>query len=404
LRVLFSAYACEPNRGGEPEVGWQRALHMGALVDEVWVLTRSNNRSVIEAAPSSHSKGLHFIYYDVPQWILRHKKKAWFFPVYLTLWQWGAYRLALRLHRVKPFDRVYHVTFSGTQAGSFMGRLGIPFVIGPIGGGERAPFRLRHGMPVLCRAKELLRDLRIVLERYNPLSRSALAAAEHIYVTTPDSLRLVAPKWHSKTEVQLSIAACARTAKWTVRPRSESPRFVYLGRLLYWKGVHLAIRALAEARVKVPASTLTLIGGGPEERWLRNLASRLGVEDAVEFVGYVPSRQQVMDSLHTYTALVFPSLHDSGGMVVLEALAAGLPVICLDLGGPGVIVNRSCGVAVSTDQADEARTVTRIADAMIRLGSMSNAELDCLSKGAVARADELSWARLSKCIAHGEGQ
>jgi hypothetical protein len=49
MRVLLSAYACEPNRGSEPEVGWQRALHMVAHADEVWVLTRANNQAVIEA-------------------------------------------------------------------------------------------------------------------------------------------------------------------------------------------------------------------------------------------------------------------------------------------------------------------------------------------------------------------
>jgi glycosyltransferase involved in cell wall biosynthesis len=259
-------------------------------------------------------------------------------------------------------------------------------------------------MPILCRGKELLRDLRIILERFSPLTRSALAAADRIYVTTPDSLRLVAPKWHPKTEVQLSIATCSRITQWTEQPRSAFPRFVYLGRLLYWKGAHFAIRALAEARRTVPTATLILIGAGPEELWLRDLTKKLGVEEAVEFAGYVPSRQQVLDSLHSYTAFVFPSLHDSGGMVVLEALQAGLPVICLDLGGPGVIVNQSCGVVVSTAHADESRTISGIANAMIGLGSMSTGELECLSKGAIDRANELSWARLTRCIAHGESQ
>jgi len=86
MRVLLSAYACEPNKGSEPEVGWQRALHMLSIADEVWVLTRSNNRSVIEADPLSHSAGLHFIYYDLSKWALRLKRKFWFLPIYFVLW------------------------------------------------------------------------------------------------------------------------------------------------------------------------------------------------------------------------------------------------------------------------------------------------------------------------------
>jgi glycosyltransferase involved in cell wall biosynthesis len=123
-----------------------------------------------------------------------------------------------------------------------------------------------------------------------------------------------------------------------------------------------------------------------------------GVGDAVEFAGHVPT-PQLIDTLRNSTAFVFPSLHDSGGMVVLEAFTEGLPVVCLDLGGPGAVVNSSCGIVVSTVDADEVQTVTGIANAMIALGSMSAAEWKCLSRGAMARADELSWDRLTKHIA-----
>jgi glycosyltransferase involved in cell wall biosynthesis len=118
------------------------------------------------------------------------------------------------------------------------------------------------------------------------------------------------------------------------------------------------------------------------------------VADVVDFAGQLP-HQHVISSFHTSTALVFPSLHDSGGLVVLEALAEGLPVVCLDLGGPGVMVNRSCGIVVSTADAGEAQTVTGIAQAMITLGSMPANELARLSAGAIDRANELSWYKLT---------
>jgi glycosyltransferase involved in cell wall biosynthesis len=397
VRVLLSAYACEPDKGSEPEVGWQRALHMLAHADEVWVLTRGNNKTVIEADSLSYAHGLHFIYYDLPAWALRIKKQSWFHFFYFVFWQWGAYRLAARHHREKPFDCVYHVTFASMQFGSFMGQLGIPFVIGPIAGGERAPFRLRRSMSMRGKASELLRDFKIVLQRLSPLARRAYAAAKHIYVTTPESLRLVPSKWRMKTTVHLAIAApdCgAHHDGW--RP-PESPRFVFAGRLVHLKGAHFAIRALAEVRREVPSASLTLIGVGPDEQRLHELARLLGVADAVEFSGHLP-HQSIASALHGYTALVFPSLHDSGGFVVLEALAEGLPAICLDLGGPGVIVNGTCGIIVPTARADEAQIVTRIAEAMISLGSVSDTEFSRLSKGAIARANELSWAELTRIV------
>jgi glycosyltransferase involved in cell wall biosynthesis len=370
---------------------------MPFFADEVWVLTRSNNREVIEADQLSRTHGLHFIYYDLPRWARRLKKVTGFLPIYIMIWQWGAYRMAARYHREERFDKVYHVTFTGMVSGSFMERLGIPLIVGPIGGGECAPLPLRRGMPVLCRLKESIRDLGIILQRHSPLTCPALAAAEHIYVTTPESLRLVKSKWHFKTEVQLSVGHSSHSASLPECRPSPLPRFVYVGRLLHWKGVHFAIRALAEVRRTVPRATLTLFGGGPAGPWLRDVAKRIGVEDAVEFIGHVP-RQQLVESLLSYTALVFPSLHDSGGLVVLEALSKGLPVVCLDLGGPGVMVNDSCGIVVPTVHADEAETVTGIAAAMASLGTMPAAQWERLSRAAVARADELSWARLTERI------
>ncbi|MGC9157426.1 MAG: glycosyltransferase family 4 protein [Terracidiphilus sp.] len=400
MRVLLSAYACEPNRGSEPEVGWQRALHMLAVADEVWVLTRANNRTVIEADPRSRAAGLHFLYYDLPGWALGLKKRGWFLPVYFMLWQWGACRVAARRHREKPFDAVYHVTFASLQHGSWMGRLGIPFVIGPIAGGERAPLRLRRSLPFGGQARELLRDLGIFLQRISPLTRPAFAAAERIYVTTAESLRLVPSRWRSKTTVHLAIATDGNARREGTRRPPDEPCFVFAGNLLHLKGVHLAIRALALARETVPQATLTLIGDGPAGKWLRTVAIKSGVAAAVSFAGRLP-RGQLQEAFGSYTALVFPSLHDTGGMVVLEALAAGLPAICLDLGGPGILVNRSCGVVVPTAKANEAQAVAGLARAMIALATISATEWERLSQGAVARANELSWAELTRSIAGG---
>jgi len=397
MKVLLSAYACEPNRGSEPEVGWQRALHMLPFADEVWVITRSNNKVVIDADPLSQSPGLHFIYYDLPQWALRLKKQAWFTFIYFMLWQWGAYRLAAKHHRDKPFNAVYHVTFVTVKFGSFMGRLGVPFILGPIAGGERAPLRLRRSMPFTGKVRELLRDFGILLQRYSPLTRSAYSAARHIYVTTADSVRLVPVKYRFKTSVHLAIATNSHAVQDHERHPPEFPRFIFAGQLIHLKGVHLAIRALAEARKVLPTVTLTLVGAGPAERWLRSVANRLSLTEAVKFAGQLP-RHKLLDLLSGYTALVFPSLHDTGGMVVLEALSQGVPVICLDLGGPGVIVNSPCGIVIPTVNVGETEVVSAIASAMITLGKMTASEWKSLSAGATARANELSWDKLTECI------
>ena len=89
----------------------------------------------------------------------------------------------------------------------------------------------------------------------------------------------------------------------------------------------------------------TIVGDGPARSGLQRLAAELGVNDAVRWVPWVP-HAELHEHYYQHDVLLFPSLRDSGGMVVLEALAHGLPVVCTDLGGPGVIVNERCGRVV----------------------------------------------------------
>src|SRR3546814_19325259 len=75
----------------------------------------------------------------------------------LALWQWLAVGVARDLHRRERFDCVHHVTYAGLRIPSFMGRLGVRVVFGPVGGGERAPWRLRWGCSLGGRPHDPLR-------------------------------------------------------------------------------------------------------------------------------------------------------------------------------------------------------------------------------------------------------
>ena len=127
MKILLSAYACEPGKGSEPGVGWHWALELAGLGHETWVLTRANNRPPIEAAlagrppPASNPR---FLYYDLPAWARWWKKGRRGIHLYYLLWQWGAYRLARKVHARARFHIVHHVTFVSMHQPSFMGNLG----------------------------------------------------------------------------------------------------------------------------------------------------------------------------------------------------------------------------------------------------------------------------------------
>jgi glycosyltransferase involved in cell wall biosynthesis len=144
--------------------------------------------------------------------------------------------------------------------------------------------------------------------------------------------------------------------------RSNSFRLMSIGRLLHLKGFHLGLEAFARLKREFSASEYWFIGDGPERRNLESLAARLRVADRVFFWGALP-RGQVLEKLAECDLLVHPSLHDSGGWVCLEAMAAGRPVLCLDLGGPALQVTDETGFkipAITPEQVAEEMGQTMI--------------------------------------------
>jgi glycosyltransferase involved in cell wall biosynthesis len=395
-RILLSAYACEPGKGSEPEVGWLWATELAAAGHEVWVLTRMANRAAIEARTAQHPiPRLHFEYYDLPRWIMRRKRGALGVYWYYALWQWGAYRTARKLAERVQFDRVQHVTFVGVRAPSFMGRLGLPFVLGPVSGGERVPQELRSGMPGQARRMERLRDAANRLARVEPIMRQSFQQAERILVATEASRELLPPALQHKCEVHLGIGLSREYLGWSGQRNASTERplrLLYAGRLLPWKGVHLALRALAAATDRSDQLRFTIAGDGPARERLEQLAVELGLGEQVRWVRWLP-HDELEELYRKHDALLFPSLRDSGGMTVLEAMAHGLPVICTDLGGPGAIVNDRCGRVVSTAARSEEEVVAALADAVCELDG-DRVLLRKLGRAARARAWDFDFRRV----------
>jgi glycosyltransferase involved in cell wall biosynthesis len=113
------------------------------------------------------------------------------------------------------------------------------------------------------------------------------------------------------------------------------PSLICVGRLIPIKGHIVLLRAFAEARREVPGLTLDVAGRGPLEPALKALAFELGVGDAVRFLGYVAP---VQEAIERAAIVVVPSMGEGFGMVALEAMERGRPVIAAAIGGLGELV------------------------------------------------------------------
>ncbi|HEX7145929.1 MAG TPA: glycosyltransferase, partial [Actinomycetota bacterium] len=138
------------------------------------------------------------------------------------------------------------------------------------------------------------------------------------------------------------------------RDPAGPPTAAYAGDLIPLKGVALALRAIAQ----LPGWRLLVAGHGPDEPRLRRLAAALGLQERVQFLGWVPR-----DRLHKLLrdeadVFLFPSLRDQAPWAVAEARALGLPVVCLDVGGPPLLGGRAVA------SAGPAATVSALAGAV----------------------------------------
>ncbi len=395
MLILLSAYACEPDRGSEPAVAWSWAVELSRLGHQVWVLTRAGNRSAIEREPRP---GLNFIYYDLPRWMPLWRTGFFGKRLYYVLWQWFAARHIRKLFPEMPFEVVQHVTYVNARYPSFMGSLGIPFYFGPVSGGEEVPPKLRRDFSVRERLREGLRDLSNRLIAFDPLLRGVFRQA-HKIIATGNTVPLIPQRWRHKCEVRLAIGLTREYLNQAaVLPHRSDRcfRLLYVGRLLEWKGIHIALRAVRQLQQWGLNVHLTIAGDGPARSRLTKLAQRLGISEIVEWAGCIP---QYAVEVHycMADAFIFPSLRDSGGMAVLEAMAHALPVVCTDLGGPGVLVNDRCGRVVPARDSSPEELVRGCAGAVREMMTMPGLR-DRLSRGARTRAREFNFQNLVRSI------
>jgi glycosyltransferase involved in cell wall biosynthesis len=389
MKLLISAYACAPNYGSDHGIGWNWVTEAHRLGYEIWVLASPAHRHSIANACRHDPAltGINWIFPEVPRWPLPQGVEPEWERTYNFLWQRSAVDLARELHHQINFNAIHHLTWSGIRAPTFLGSLGAPLIIGPIGGGETSPRSLRDAIGARGRMLEWVRDISNATITLNPIVRSGFRDAAVIFVTTNDTQNLFRGSLRGKTVVLSSISLTALPPA-TLRQWSGPPRFLYAGRLLYWKGVHIALRAFAELTSKGVDAHFTIVGDGPERSRLESEAAARKLHNRVQFIRRIP-QPKLFELYDTHHLLLFPSLHDSGGFVVLEALSRGLPVVCLDLGGPNETVTADSGVIVRTKGSGQ--STVQLADSMAAAIShllKAPERLAVLSRGARLRAQD----------------
>ncbi len=351
-RVLLVAHHCNPEWGSEPLIGWRWASYLDQVAD-IELITHVRNQAAIERAGVLRCK-VHYVNTEtlaarIDRWNTRLWRRS--SPVNRlaleALAQLAFDRDARRIARGRiaagMIDVIHRVSPISPRFPTRLGTLGVPMVLGPINGGMTT-------MPgfgeVRRREREGFLCVRSLARLLDPFQRT-FASASKILVAT-EGTREALPSTYRSCAITLSENA-VDLAAFTPNFIRGGPqlRALYLGRLLPYKGVDTALRALAQVR-NTANVTLDIVGDGPDRVRLEALTQSLKLEGRVVFHGAVPVTE-VPPRMQACDVYVFPSVRESGGSTVMEAMAAGKPVIVANHGGPAETVTPDSGFALDAD-------------------------------------------------------
>lgn len=408
LRVLLSAYACSPCRGSEHAVGWQYATNIARHHDVIVVCgdieAEQLTKQELDAYQSKNDlpSGLRVEYIGPTRSIKMFERihrlplMWWCYYVAYALWQRELLRVAKQIVASDRIDVVHHLNMIGFREPGFLYRLGIPFVLGPLGGANNDPATFAKGCG---RGSRLMLRLRTILNEIQKRAcirpKQAAHAAAAIFAATPAEQQMVNEIWGLQAVLFPETGANPRKSFMPCEPYDASGRLRIL-----WSGMHCQRKCLpilidAVACDELRASVVvTVLGGGGETAAWREHAVKRGVADVFVWKGKL-AHSDAMLLMANNDVCAFTSIREGTPHVVLEALAAGVPVICHDACGMGVVVDDTCGLKIPL--ADFSTSVMGFRDALIQLARHPDL-VRSLSRGADLRAREMSWAAKAAAI------
>lgn len=402
MKLLLMCYECSPYIGSEWAVGWGRLLGASKIAETHVVTSGANFKELTRARAEGllpHGVRIHT---PVPDARLRElEAKPGMFA-----YNYGAYRhwqkLAMSyvrtLHANERFDLVHQVNVCTFREPGYTFELDIPYLWGPVGGSQNFPTAFLPSLPLAEAAKEGLRSVANRIALRSPRVRKAGRKAVHVLGANSQNHRDLGDAFGRPVELLLETGLHEvrepDRSRYTKRisdklaGRTQQPlRLLWSGEHHTRKALPVLLRALSQLKSDIRWELDVLGDGKLRSAWIAE-ALRLGLSDRVRFLGQRSFADAVAEMQHA-DLLCFTSLRDTSGNVVLEALGAGVPVLCFDHHGVGDIVTSACGVKIAVRSPKQAYADWAAAIAML---AGDPDRLFELSHGATERAELFLWS------------
>jgi glycosyltransferase involved in cell wall biosynthesis len=391
-KILVSAYACSPNKGSEPGMGWNFVTGLSKFHELHVIVEKRKWQQPINEYLNLHptlkqNLTFHFINKKRNKWLRKLWPPSYYW--FYEKWQKKAYNLALELDEEENFDIIHQLNMVGYREPGYLWNIEKPFVWGPIGGLENSPWRFLPSLGIKGFMFYTGRNLMNLWQR-NFSKRPKQAARRSntsLIAATPDNQRQILNLWHSKAEVICEVGQEKDIVKIVpiVRTFDNEPLKII------WSGLHTPRKNLpllfnALKKVTIPFE-LHILGNGEMTNTWKKIAQKKDLSNNCIWYGWV-DRQKAIDIMSSGHVFCITSISDLTSTVTLEALSYGLPTICLDHCGFSHVIDHSCGVKIPVTTIKDATSGFKNAIEKLYFdeGLRQN-----LSTGAIVRAQDFSW-------------
>jgi glycosyltransferase involved in cell wall biosynthesis len=381
MNLYLIVYACEPNQGGEHEVGWKIANELNKKCN-LTVITRRANQKLIE---QHNDKNIQFVYIENDSFLI-YKPRGKFSYMYYLFWQLSVYMYLRRL--VKQEDIVHYLTFGNIHLPHFLYLLKSHLILGPMGGGSVVDVNLMRTSSFKQKLKSYIYHIINWTVKINPIYYLLFFRSSKIILRTRETLGIIPKLFHYKCSVFLETGVDAFRIKQVSKKRVLN-KAITTARVIDTKNVDQVIEVFQrlEEIVDRPLE-LTIVGGGPLKSFLQE---KYASHKSITFLGKVP-HDEIDVLLKEADLFLFCSIKEGGSHSLFEAAMSNCPIACYDISGMQAFPKENASIKVKpTNNIDD--NIERLALKIMRYFDGEKIEEVC-KNGVVDLQKNYDWPQI----------
>lgn len=346
MNILYVAISCNPTNGSEDQIGWSIPFE-SSKTNKVWVVTAAEQKPYIENYVNKNGiKNISFIYVDIPAF---YKKifKGFFYSGRLLVWNKKAFQIIRNISKEKSIDIIHQITPVEFRAVGNYGKIpGVKFVCGPLGGAQAVPQGLRYYAKSAGIKYYLVKTVRKIINDFSRLKlrfNKRLKNCDYILFANKETQQYLKNEYKGQPnalfcDVGTKSSELLQNTENKVKHENKTV-FLVVSRLIYLKGLHFLLDAASQLPDNL-SYEIRIVGNGEMLDSLKKQAKASGIDDKITFAGQVPY-EKINEQYRLADVFILPSIRETTGTVLTEALSNGIPVITANRFGGAVLLNDS---------------------------------------------------------------